>query len=620
MYHYIALVWPLQDETAAQDALRVNRTLLQTRESSWKILVSTNGFAVYSQPSVDATFRAYMLPDRLGVILGHLFAAGPEAFLLRDSDLPCTTIIQTKGLWLLEKAWGDYIAILRVQDEIEVRVLRDCSGRIPCFYLKLGALYVFFADVADLARLNIPLSLNERYLASFISRQPLHVRETGLKEITELLAGDSVTVSVTGASHESFWDPRRVVAERMINSYNEAEAALVGTAQVVIRSWAMLYKRILLSLSGGLDSAIVLGTLKRAGFAERVVCLTQYTAGTSDDERIYARATARMAGVTLVEIPRISDGRVFADNLRLLPPDPRPDVSKTARMLALPALTEIAQSFGCDSLWTGQGGDQIFLQARHAYEAADYLIQNGASRGLASQIYHSALLSRQSVWNVAHRALIYRLRKTLAPPVVLGGHGSRFLAPSTPPGYSEEYLMVPWRVGFDERIPPGKLLQLDTYLDLLNRHRPIFGREQPYERHPLISQPLLELSLQIPTYHLLNGGRQRGLAREAFADRVPRCVLMREDKGEITDQVRSLLRGCAPVIAESLLDGTLVSLGILDRTALEAILCRGETFSQDDVFPLFSCIAAEAWAQHWRTRPPRFADTSPPLNASSSIA
>lgn len=602
MHHYIALAWATNDMRAAREARRVRETLLQSRGLCWRTVLDVDGLSVCAKSPVDAAMCTYVLADNLGVIVGRLFIQDQASTPVRSAELPSAKIVETNGNWLLEHYWGRYVAVLRGPKGDRYSVLRDCSGQIPCFYANLNGLYVFFADVCDLEHLDLRVTLNERYLAAFISRQPLHVRETGLREITELLAGDCVTIEATGACHTHMWNPRSIVANRTMDNYVQARTALTGLTENVIAAWARFYRRILLSISGGLDSAIVLGCLKRLGLADRVVCVTQYTVDTSDDERLYARSAARMAGVSLTELPRVSDGVLFAEKLRRVPPDPKPDISKTNRILALDGLNALAEEFGCDALWTGQGGDQIFLQAHHGYGAADYLLQHRHPWRLPNMIYESALLSRNSVWSILSQAICYRFRKGRAPPVVLGGRGARFLAKSAIPAYSEDSLAIPWRVGA-ERIPPGKLDQLDILLDLLNRHKPIVGLERPYEQHPLISQPLIELSLQIPTYHLLRGGRQRAMARDAFVDRVPPSIIMREDKGGINDQVRSLLRGSAPYIIESLMDGSLVSLGILDRSSLEGILCHEETFTKDEQFPLFACIAAEAWAQNWRSKP-----------------
>lgn len=596
MQSYIAFAWSVSNQRAQDHAEHLQRLLLSTNSPVWRPLLRVNGFAVYCKEGHDAGFDTYFLADDSGVIIGRLFSSTapiPTADPLRRS------ILGRGGRSLYDNCWGHYVAFVHDRHTDQSTVLRDCSGQMPCFHLNLNELHVFFADIRDVAGLRPRFTIDTAYIAAFIAYQPLHVRETGLREVTELLAGDSFTVTSAGTSHHGFWNPRAIITNRSICDYEQAKTALIETTEGVVGAWASRYERILLSLSGGLDSAIVLGCLIRLGLSEKVECFTHYTPDSSDDERAYARSAANTAGVPLRELRRVSDGALFAKALDSIPPDPRPDISKADRIVALDEINALADQLGCDTVWTGQGGDQLFLQAHHPYATADYLEDHSFPWQLGPVCYHSAMLSRQSVWAVLRQAVSYRLRRNKTPPPVLGGRGVRFLAASAPPVADRSY-ETPWRSG-PEHVPPGKLDQLDVLTDLLNRHRPLLGLEHPYQQHPLISQPLIELSLRIPTYLLLRGGRQRALARHAFADRVPECIISREDKGGVSDHVRSLLRGSAASLRERLLDGELASMGILERRALEGILRNEETFTKDDLFPVFACITAELWLQHWRS-------------------
>lgn len=601
MYHYVALAWSSSDTNASLEALRTREALLHSSGGAWTIVINADGFTVFAKVHSEQTDTLYLMHNQRGVIFGKLFSSAQLAQPITSSGLPATAIVDSDGQWLIDNCWGRYVAVLHCTARDTCCVLRDCSGQIPCFYTRINGLSIFFSDVLDIDCLRVGLTLNNRYLSAFIYRQPLHVRETGLTEITELLAGDYVTVSRHGIKHTCGWNPRTFAVTPVTYSYERARSTLVGLTESVIAAWALPCRRILLSISGGLDSAIVLGCLKRLGFADRVVCLTQYTPGTADDERSYARAAAQMAHVQMIELPRISDGLSFAAQIQAVPPDPRPDIVKLHKALTLTTFNCLAEEYGCDALWTGQGGDQIFLQAHHPYGFADFVMQHRLSSRLPALLYESALLSRRSVWDVLRLALAYRFDIHKTPRLVVGGCGQRFLTSSATQFHSDESLTSPWRLG-DERMPPGKVDQLDVLFDLVNRHKPMIELERPYEQHPLISQPLIEYSLQVPTYELLRGGRQRAMARNAFADRVPSCIITREDKGSTHDQFRCLLRGSAPFIREALLDGYLVSTGIVDRAALEGILRHEETFATDDAFPLLACIAAETWVQHWKPK------------------
>ena len=97
----------------------------------------------------------------------------------------------------------------------------------------------------------------------------------------------------------------------------------------VVHAWASCYDHMLLSLSGGLDSSIVLACLKDAPSRPRVTCFHYYPLGADLDERAYARAAAAKAGLELLERPRDSSfslqplltraPRAGADQLSLFP-------------------------------------------------------------------------------------------------------------------------------------------------------------------------------------------------------------------------------------------------------------------------------------------------------------
>ena len=74
----------------------------------------------------------------------------------------------------------------------------------------------------------------------------------------------------------------------------------------------------------------------------------------------------------------------------------------------------------------------------------------------------------------------------------------------------------------------------------------------------MISQPLLELCLSLPTYLLTHGGQGRALAREAFADRIPAEIARRRSKGGVDEHATAVLQRSLPLAREMLLEGQLI--------------------------------------------------------------
>jgi asparagine synthase (glutamine-hydrolysing) len=107
----------------------------------------------------------------------------------------------------------------------------------------------------------------------------------------------------------------------------------------------------------------------------------------------------------------------------------------------------------------------------------------------------------------------------------------------------------------------------------------------------------MELCLQIPTYLLIRGGRERALARDAFADQLPTEIIRRRDKGSIVAHTTEMLRQDEKFVRELLLDGVLAGNGIIDPDALKPYILHGQPFREEHLLPLLACIAAEVWAR-----------------------
>jgi asparagine synthase (glutamine-hydrolysing) len=181
----------------------------------------------------------------------------------------------------------------------------------------------------------------------------------------------------------------------------------------------------------------------------------------------------------------------------------------------------------------------------------------------------------------------------------LGGGRERCLVDRDAiPTNAASYVVHPW-LQDTQGLPRGKAIQLHFLSQLLNRHRPVAGLQYEDEHHPLLSQPLIELALRIPIYLLVDGGRTRGLARDAFRDLVPEQIRERGGKGQTTNFMVALFRRNQGFIRDMLLGGALMQERILDRTATEAVLRPERPLRPEDLYPVMSCIAAEAFARSW---------------------
>lgn len=604
MLRFIALVWRAEDRAAAQTAGRMAADLAVDGRGL-ECHVRAPGMVVYAEVSSgsNSAWRTYPLARGRGVILGRLFRTPQinEGTACTEITAPIEEDVGAAGCKpLVTRYWGTYVAFIADAARRQTLVLRDCSGKIPCYTLRTPEVDLIFSSVSDICVVaRDALALNWEYLAVFIRWNDVQTRSSALQGVSEVLAGECLVFSAGRISRHFAWDPRNVCREETVEDSATAAALLRRTALECIQAWCSVYPRVLHLLSGGFDSAVVLGCMRLAGDACKVVCLNRYNNVAGEDERTYARLAARQAGVELLEVP-LRQGESYPDFRNLqMPMTVRPSVAQLFDAVEAPLLHEVALQTGSDSIWTGQGGDHLFLRSSVAVGAADYFHAHGLRPRLLSVVRDAARLSKQPYWSVIKQVLSRNGGKEVES---FYDSASPFLAAAHPRAGEDLVAQTrhPWFDDADD-LPNGKRLQLLMLAELLNRHAQFPGLGTTPQHHPLLSQPIVEACLRIPTYVLLQEGRARSLARTAFSSEIPREIVARESKGATTSYVTAVVRENMAYIRELLLDGNLASHRVIDPSALEPFLMGRRLMRPHDFFPLLSCIAAELWTRHWTT-------------------
>ena len=544
-------------------------------------------------------YRNYELFGNAGLVIGTLFRAETRVTDDEFDYKKTQDVIESGGRTLRDRYWGRYIAFINDVHRKRTIVIRDCSGAMRCYRMRLECVDILFSDINDLDVLpNCTFTINQSYLASFIAFSQLQIRECGLNEVTELLAGDAVNFQEDSVVQLSLWEPRRICELESIEDFESAAIALRTVTQSCVNSWSSSFKSILLALSGGFDSSIVLGSLVRARSVPAVTCVNYYSAHATDDERQFARLAAQHCSARLIEVQRSSESAILTPELLHEPRSTKPTVTSLFHLDERSRISRLSTEYDAESMWTGEGGDHLFLAMRTHLSANDYRCGHLFNLGLFSAVADAARLSRQPYVTVL-RALVKgtpaRLAGSSSLPVEL--HREFLQEEAISVGGFERHLN-PWAASC-EGLPPGKQYQIFYLADILNRDRGIAGVDKGYQHHPLLSQPLIELCLRIPTYTLLKGGLQRSLARHAFECYAPKQIVARMDKGETTPYVADVIRERESFVAELLLDGQLAQARIIRRAALEPYLRHRKTFRADQISPLLACVAAELWVRHW---------------------
>lgn len=605
MYRFVALSWNSKDLAKTAAAQRLARRLLSS-SPDWQSVLDRPGFRVFQTRQAGGARHAYVLKQGAGVILGKLFdrddnfdddriPADPTfdpVFDEKESEL----IVESQGRRVIERYWGHYVAFLQTPQGDRRFVLRDPTGGLPCFMMKASGIDVIFSDMEDCVQLrSTPFSVDWDHLTAFFLHSELTTRTTGVKDVTQLYAGECATITADGAISRSFyWNPVDVSEANTIEDPDEARAALGAVIRHCINAWTSSYTSILQELSGGLDSSIVTACVSNANTRTDILCFHFFPEASQGDERAYARAAARSAGCELIEgVSRVSETSLESQL------DPS-RVASPAVLGFLPPSELLRQRLAYErqagAVFTGQGGDHLFQQESSKLIAAEYAHRHGAGPDLLNVISDTSRLTKQSIWSVFSTVVAYGLLRRSFDPYADYDKAPSILSTDAHAAVQRNAYSHPW-VENAGRLPASKTQHVFNVVGCQTYYlRPCRYAELI---HPLISQPIIERCLQIPSYVLAHRGKSRGLVREAFAADVPAKIIHRYSKGSTSNYFNRMLAGNAAFLREFLLDGALVRKGVLDRPELEQRLSEHELVRGDNVRSLLDAVRAEAWLSAW---------------------
>jgi asparagine synthase (glutamine-hydrolysing) len=601
MFRYIALAW----EPTSVDSAAFGRSLVESLRAAqgWQQDLTHPRLTVFSSGTQPEINEAQRLRDGRGLVLGRLFhrrdrrAAKPHH--VEPGDLP-DVIPAGDAQALLDDCWGRYVAFL-MSPNGEVRILRDPSGSLPCFGLRHVGVTVVFSWLEDVLQLlpQMPVpDVSREALAAYMVFGELTGRRTALQGVTQVLAGECVPLQgIGGDAVDLRWDASKIANAPVTLEPEDATTALRDTVTDCVQAWARGYEAILLRLSGGVDSTILASCLGKGRTPARVTCLNYHSVGSDSDERVYARLAATAAGLELIEYERDASFRLERVLDLARTPIPHPYVGRLPSAID----AEIASVVGAPALFTGGGGDQLFYEMPHWWPAADYLRLRGLGAGFVGAALDAARLGQVSVWTAMRLAIADRFR-TFPPPQDL--HRQRTLISkdvwdqaSRPAGFVHPVFLS------RTTLPIGKFSQVQQLAYTASYYDPLCRERAPEPVHPLLSQPIMELCLTLPTFVLARGGRGRGLARDAFKGRIPDAIANRRAKGGMGEHLESVLMRNLDFARQVLLDGELVRLGLLDRAGVEQAFTARDAGFQMPVGEIHLAIGVEAWLRRWTSRP-----------------
>lgn len=477
--------------------------------------------------------------------------------------------------------WGSFLAFTR--DDTGWRIDRAPLTGLPLYWTRWQGGILCASRLEPLVELIDRLATDWEFVSQALVYSNLRTERTGIGGLLELLPGMRLTWDGKGPRIAMLWSPWEHVGKARSSGIAELAPELERRLIDATRCWGRTRPDIMLELSGGLDSSIVAAALTAGGVDYAAVNFV--TRGADGDERPYARAVAAHCGVDLVEaeLDPADIDLVAAPTIV----GPRPGAYAVLRGIDR-AFERIVK--GRDvSVFGGIGGDNIFSFDGSVSPFLDAAATFGLGRRAFAVLRDVARGGGATLWDAARLAWEARRRgprKNWRSEIEFVGAEA---IPSSPFAH-------PWDEGMSEQgqAKRNHVEAVRRILDFVDR--PLRWADRDVVA-PLLSQPVVEFCLSVPSWTWIEGGRDRAVARAAFARRLPPEVVWRRGKGRIESLATQSYLKQRLQVRDLLLGGRLAAQGLLDLAAIEAYLARDLADGDFLYFRLLEIADVELWVR-----------------------
>jgi asparagine synthase (glutamine-hydrolysing) len=582
----------------------------QRKRPPWSTLLDADGLRVIVPAS--GTSRPHSTDIRDGIILGDFFPLTTEQraySVVQSHSLTAsqeTELLKTSGRSLIKSHWGAYVLLLSNPNSATVTVLRGPMSSLACFWTDVGGVTLFFSRPEDVIEV-LPVSFNWDHICAQSVQGDYLCEETGLRGVSTLLSGDCLVVRGEQRSRRTYWTPRAGSGREAVPDLQTAARLLGATTRAVTDCWCSSHESIIVSLSGGFDSSVILSCAAAAPNRPAVRAITFYSRG-SADERPFARSAAHKAGVPLreMELPKDLDFRVLLGCARTASP-----VLNFTAFATEPAMRQFSEGLNASALLTGELGDCVLGHGFGPELLGDAFDRYGTSLRLMRVLLDYSLVYRISIWRAAGLA-VEECRSNRRP----GSLGlfqrnkdrgitlrSQLASDEAVANYERvrPRFIHPWFQDVRDG-PPAWLNTVAAMITLTSTscQAPLSGAIDRLLISPLASQPVIEAFLSIPADYHIAGSQNAAVSRRAFATLLSSEVLGRGTaKGTPEFWLRQIVAQNRPFLRELLLDGNLVKAGILDRHKVEDTLSGDLTAAKASVVDIITQLYIESWLSRW---------------------
>lgn len=527
-------------------------------------------------------------PCLIGTLFGRGNGLRVTSSALQGDVMPTGTPM-TMAEHLIKNFWGGYLALFPAGSDHFL--LRSPLGQLPCYRTAVPGYQIFASDPRLLLEAGLfEPAVNWAALDAHLRWPGLRTPDTCLVGLSEIPPGALIRVVDQSEPCPRLWSPWYFTSRH--EGRCEPQASASNLRAIICQSvaaWTRDEPHVVVTASGGVDSSIICAALAANGTP--FTCLTLATADPSGDERSYVRLLARHLGVPIIE--RIWDPNYIdlsaSASRHLARPSRKTFMQQTE--IATRAAAHIA---GARLILDGNGGDHLFCFLHSSLPVVDRLRAEGLTKGSWQSLLDMCDITQCDALTMARMVLKHGLGR-MPPPA--WRRDDRFLRADHHPD-GQPIALTPYLAeGLDEF--PGKRAHVELLMRTQNNADGYAPLGNASALSPLLSQPVVEYCLSVPTWQWCKGGINRSLARDAFRADLPRAILDRVAKAGPDSFIIQLLTDNRAMLREQLLEGELAQHGLVDRAALEAAFTDPATSSNGGVYRIFDLVEAQAWIRSW---------------------
>ncbi|HZS36399.1 MAG TPA: asparagine synthase (glutamine-hydrolyzing) [Polyangia bacterium] len=526
---------------------------------------------------------------------GHRFATSSDTEVI-------VHLYEEHGDDLVEALDGMFAFALWDRPRGRLLLARDRLGIKPLYWAETRSGLVFGSELKSLIEHpEVSRAVSPEALSHYLSFGTTPQDRAILDGVRKLPPAHLLTFERGRVRTRRWWDLRPV--ERPTVSFEDAALEVRRLIRAAVKSHLVSDVPVGAFLSGGVDSATVVGTMVELGAHPKT-----FSIGFDDpdfDELDPAKLVARHFRTDHHELVVKPDAWALVNELTWFLDEPFADVSAIPTYLVSKLAAQHVKV-----VLSGDGGDEVFAGYDHYPQAlAEARRLDGlpdtarALLGVASAVLPQAAPGKH--W-LRHASLEPRVRfidgESLFPADLkarlVGGELAARLMSSPEP--------LDGRARLLDGAPGdalGRLLYYDTMtylpLDILTKVDRMTMAHSLEARPPLLDHHLVEAVFALPSAHKLSGVTQKAVLKRAVADLVPQSILARPKRG-FGVPIRAWFRGpLKDAVVDVLTDSRTRARGWLEPRFVRA-LCE-EHFSgrRDQSVRMWGLLMLELWCRRF---------------------